>query len=311
MKKKHLLNITVPGEYTSHGRDATLWCEIERSADSIILQTDGKGKGTYPLLLKSDLDAAGVEAQAGIPYDDCPVEVQNLALRFDDQRIKWGHIYADERADVEAWLAGELDDPNNGSTLRREKREKDRKEERKRGNAFLKEKGYTWKRISLYLYDPGEFTDGWALIDQNGDTVFQQEVIAGGTEISTIDGKVKNLLIELGFYGEEAIEAKREYEANAAEHRKMREAVDAYFNNDSNCTGETFDDAQAEFTTNPVYIESHYPRRRFRIESECLWHESHNISDGDMWSLNNCDYGIASQYKFDGTIAEYLKALAK
>ena len=311
MKSKHLLNITVLGEHTRSGRDATIWCEIERSADSIILQTDGNGKGTYPLLFISDLDEVGIKAEAGIPYVDCPPEVQTLALRLDDPRIKYGILHDKEREDIDAWIAGKLDDPNNGSTVRIEKERKAAAEERKRGNAFLKEKGYSWKKIQLYLYDPGEYVDGWALLNPNGDTVFQQEVYAGGTDITSIDGKVKNLLTELGFYGEVAIAAKREYEANAQKHCQMRAKVDVYFANDANRTGEVFEDAESIFTTKPIYIESYYPRRRFRIENDYLWHESHNISDGDDWRFNNCDYGIARQYKYDSEIAEYLQKLAK
>ena len=311
MKEKHLLNITVPAEHTSRGRDATLWCEIKRSADSVILQTDGNGKGTYPLLLASDLEAAGVKAEAGIPYTDCTPEIQALALRLDDPRIKWGHVYAEEREDVEAWIAGELDDPKDGTTNRVEKERAAEKEERKRQNAFLKEKGYRWEKRGVYLYGPGEMADGWFLLDPDGEVVRGSEPAMGGEEIVETGKPVKILLTELGYYGQEAIEVLAVQREELAEHRKMREAVDAYFKNEANRTGEKFDDAESEFTTKAIYIESHYPRRRFRIETDALWHESHNTSDGDMWSLNNSDYGIATQFKFDETIADYLRKLAR
>ena len=311
MKSKHLLNITVPAEHTSRGREATLWCEIERSADSIILQTDGNGKGTYPLLLASDVEAADVKAEAGVPFTECPPEVQAIALRLDDPRIKWGHIYAEEREDVEAWLAGELDDPNSGSTVRIENKRKAAAEERKRENAFLKEKGYRWEKRNVYLFGPGEVADGWFLLNPNGEVVRGAKAAVSGEEVVETGPPLKNILTELGYYGQEAIDALVEAKAAQTEHKRMRETVAAYFADDANRTGETFEDAESEFSTRPVYLESHYPRRRFRIETDALWLESHNTSDGDDWRFNNCDYGIARQYKYDAEIADYIRKLAK
>ena len=310
MKSKHLLNITVPGEHTSSGRDATLWCEIERSADSVILQSDSNGKGTYPLLLVSDVEAAGVKAEAGIPYTDCPPEVQVLALRLDDPRIKWGHVYDKEREDVEAWIAGELDDPNDGTTRRVEKKRESEKEERKRENAFLQEKGYRWEKKQLYFFGPGEFDDVWVLRGPDGELAIDAKVAISGEESIQTGTTVKALLTQLGYYGQEAIDrAEAEAEASA-ERREMRAKVDAYFADDSNRTGEKFENAESLFTSTPIEIEKHYPRRQFRIERDCIWREAWNSSDGDDWRFNNSNYGIAVQFKFDEEIADCLRKLA-
>lgn len=213
MKEKHLLNITVPAKYTSRGREVTLWCEIERSADSVILQSDGNAKGTYPqllpLLLRSDLEEAGVEAEADVPYEDCSAEVQALALRLDDPRIKWGHIYKGEREDVELWLEGKIDSPEDGRDYRKGMYKRDSQEQQ---NAFLRSKGYRWEKREQYFDCLEDWREDWHLINPEGEAVIgTDEVGIGCDTVVGHYGDIKKVLKELGYYGGE--EKKPEKEA--------------------------------------------------------------------------------------------------
>ena len=245
------------------------------------------GTNRLPMVIGDELKEAGFTASdLSTDVDSLPEALAKIVLRVGDNR---GHLV--ERRETPS------------ERKAREKAERDAQ------NAFLREKGYRWEQRSFYCSgDIGDFVEYWALIDPDGNEVIGKK--DGGGWIKEV-GSVKRILTDLGYYGREAID-KAEAEAEArTERRQMREKVDAYFADDANRTGETFEDAQAEFTTRPIQIEKHYPRRQFRIESDCLWLETHNRSDGDDWSLNNCDYGIARQYKFGAEIAEAIKQLSK
>ena len=251
--------------------------------DGLLLMLDS------PIFVGADLTEAGVPMPTpNLPVEEYDSDTLALALRIDHPRVT---LIDDKYAvKVKAMLAGEPEDT------------------RERQNAFLKERGYRWEKQSFYCSgDVGDFVEYWALLDSAGNEVVGKT--DGGGWIKEI-GSVKRILTELGYYGQEAVDAAAEAKAKSVERKRMREAVDAYFANDANRTGETFENAQAEFTTRPIQIEKHHPRRQFRIEKDCIWYESHNRSDGDDWSLNNCDYGIARQYKFDTEIAECLRSLA-
>ena len=182
------------------------------------------------------------------------------------------------------------------------------KAERDKQNTFLKERGYRWEKRNFYCSgDIGDLVERWFLIDSDGEAVVGAK--DGGGFIAEF-GSVKSILTELGYYGQEAIDKAAEETKDREERHQMRAKVDDYFADDANRTGEIFEDAQSQFTVHPIKIEKHYPRRQFRIESDCIWHERHNSSAGDDWALNNCDYGIATQYKLDAEIADCLRSLA-
>ena len=132
MKAKHQLNITVKSQDVIPEYD--VWCEIERSSDSVILMTGGKGKGTYPILL--DLKAAGIEGSwHRVAYEACPAEVQAIAVRLDDPRIDY------DGEDVDAWIAGELDDPEDGGKLALNSKQRNARIREKRRTFFSNKKG--------------------------------------------------------------------------------------------------------------------------------------------------------------------------
>lgn len=293
MRVKKFVKMKVKG---SDGR----WKNTDFSVreDGILLNTYGKNENA-PIFVGQDFIDAGLPMpKLDLDFEDYSEAEQALALRIDHPRVE---LTEASREIVEKWLSGEED---------REKERMARLNDKNNQNAFLKSKGYRWEKRGVYHSNPGELVDAWFLLGPDG------EVVCGWKdsiteELASTGPSLKTLLTELGYYGQEAID-KAAAEAKAqAERRQMREKVDAYFDDDANRTGEVFEDAQAEFTAKPIYLESHYPRRRFRIESDCIWHESHNRSDGDDWSLNNCDYGIARQYKFDSEIADCLRKLAK
>lgn len=252
---------------------------------------DGKliGSNGFPMVIGDEVTAAGFsEDDALVAYEDMSDQLKALVLVVGDNR---GHTVRASKTASE--------------------RIEEAKAERNSENAFLREKGYKWEKKQLYFHGPGEFDDVWVLRAPDGELVIDAEVAISGEESIQTGTTVKALLTALGYYGQEAIdEAKADAEARA-KRREMRAKVDAYFADDSNQTGETFENAESLFTVRPIQIEKHYPRRQFRIEADCIWREAWNSSDGDDWRFNNSDYGIAVQFKFDGEIAECLKALSK
>ena len=203
---------------------------------------------------------------------------------------------------LEQFLAGNCNSIRAGVDLFYAKQDEDKKAERDAENDFLRSKGYRWEKRSVYNSGPGEMVDRWFLFDPDGEIVVGYK--DAGFDLLPF-GSVKDILTELGYYGQEAIDAADAEKQAAAQRREMREAI---FNHFAQYALETPD--AIKFTTPPIEIDSHMPRRRFRIEDGALWIERHNTADGDDWSLNNCDYGIASKYPFDAEIADYLRALA-
>ena len=267
--------------------------------DGVFLNTYGNNENA-PIFVGQDFIDAGLPMpKPDLNFEDYSEAEQALALRIDHPRVE---LTEASREIIEKWLSGEED---------REKERKARLDDRNNQNAFLKSKGYRWQKTRVYLHGPGEVADAWTLLNSDGEEVIGAKVGVSGEEVIQTGTTVKALLTELGYYGEDAKREAEEQETARQERVAMREKIDAYFSNDANRTGETFEDAQAEFTARPIQIEKHYPRRQFRIESDCIWHESHNRSDGDDWSLNNCDYGIARQYNFDSQIADCLRKLSK
>ena len=203
---------------------------------------------------------------------------------------------------VEQFLAGNCTSIRAGVDMFYAKRAEEKKAEQKAENEFLRSKGYRWEKRSLYNSGPGEMQDRWLLLDPDGEIVVGYK--DAGFDLLPF-GNVKSVLTELGYYGQAAIDEADAAERTSAARREMREAI---FNHFAQYAIET--PAQANFETPAIYIDSYMPRRRFRIESDALWIERHNTADGDDWSINNCDYGIASRYPFDATIADYLRQLS-
>ena len=237
----------------------------------------------FPLFVSDDFVEAGLPIpkvnQKWEAYS--PVE-QALALTIDHPRVEWK-----EKPEIRAWLNGEVVEEDT----------------RERQNEFLRSKRYKWQKRSIYHSGDGEMVDRWLLLDPDGKIVVG--VKDGGFDLIPF-GNVKSILTELGYYGQEAIDKEAAEKKASTERREMRDEV---FNHFAQYPIETPD--QVSFETQPIYLESHMPRRRFRIEGDALWIERHNTSDGDDWSLNNCDYGIASRYPFDAKIADYLRTLSQ
>ena len=244
-----------------------------------------------PLFVAADLETAGVPAPTpSLKPEEYDPEILKHALHLDSPRVT---LVDDKYADkVKRMLAGEPEDT------------------RERQNAFLREKGYRWEKKQLYFFGPGEFDDVWVLRGPDGDLVIDAEVAVSGEESILTGTTVEALLTKLGYYGQEAINRAEAETAARKSRREMRAKVDTYFADDANRTGETYEDAESLFTVRPITIEKHYPRRQFRIETDCIWREAWNSSDGDDWRFNNSDYGIAVQFKFDAEIADCLRKLA-
>ena len=266
--------------------------------DGVLLNTYGKNENA-PIFVGQDFIDAGLPMpKLDLDFEDYSEAEQALALTIDHPRVE---LTSESREALEKWLSGEED---------REKERMARLNDKNNQNAFLKARGYRWEKRGVYHSNPGELVDAWFLLGPDG------EVVCGWKdsiteELASTGPSLKNLLTELGYYGQEAIDRAEAKAKEAAARREMRAKVDAYFADDENRTGETFENAQSLFTAPPIEIEKHYPRRQFRIEKDCMWHEAWNSSDGDDWSRNNSSYGIARQYKFNAEIAECLRKLAK
>ena len=176
--------------------------------------------------------------------------------------------------------------------------------ERKKQNAFLKDRGFHWEKRSFYASDPGEMVQRWFLLDPAGDAVVGFK--DGGGYIAEF-GDVESVLTEIGYYGQAAIDKAAAAEEEASARRQMREAIDTFFRQPALEVPET----DVEIDQPVIHIEYYLPRRQFQIiEGDALWIKVHNTSDGDDWSQNNCDFGIARRYPFDSQITEYLRKLA-
>ena len=265
---------------TKKGETGSVRFPAFENEDGLLISPQG-----YPMVIADELTEAGFKpADAQLPISEVDPEILPLVLRVGDNR---GNVV--ERIETS------------------EERKAREKVERDNQNAFLREKGYRWEKQNFYVSgDVGDLVTRWFLIDPDGNAVVGAK--DGGGYIAEF-GSVKAILTGLGYYGQEAIEKAESKTKARQERREMRAKVDAYFDDDANRTGETFEDAQSQFTARPVAIEKHAPRRQFRIEADCIWYETHNRSDGDDWSLNNSDYGIARQYKFDAEIADCLRRL--
>ena len=288
MKAKHQLNITVKSQDVIPEYD--VWCEIERSSDSVILMTGGKGKGTYPILL--DLKAAGIEGSwHRVAYEACPAEVQAIAVRLDDPRIDY------DREDVDAWIAGELDDPEDGGKTRVELETEKREDTRKAKNAFLKQKGYAWKKKNVYLYDQGDTASGWMLVAPDGSIVIDAVASICGQEVVQT-GDFEDIITDLGYYGEEAIDAMHEEKAARQKCIEARETLDAYFNNASA--------HDVDPPANPrLDLINLGGTARYAIDADGVWHL--RAQEDGTWA-NYRGY-FAVRYDLNSEVVEAIKLL--
>lgn len=290
MRVKKFVKMRIKG---SDGRQKNTDYSVRE--DGVLLNTYGNENS--PIFVGQDfIDAKLPMPQPDLDWTEYSEEEQSLALTINHPRVA---LMPESREMIDRWLSGEED---------REKERIARLDDKNNQNAFLTSKGYRWEKKRLYIGgEIGDIVEDWILLDPSGAAVIDFQ--DGGGWVKQI-GDLKHILTKLGYYGQEAIDKAESEAAARATRREMRTKVDAYFNNETNRTGETYEDAQSLFTARPVQIEKHYPRRRFRIENDCIWLEAHNRSDGDDWSLNNCDYGIATQFKYDQEIADCLRKLA-
>ena len=238
----------------------------------------------FPIFVGDDFTEAGVPLpKINQKWDDYSAQEQALALTIDHPRVEWK-----EKSEIRAWLNGEVIEEDT----------------RERQNDFLKSKGYRWSKRGVYNSGEGDMEDRWFMLDPSGNAVIGYK--DGGFDLIPF-GSVKEILIELGYYGQEAIDKAETEKKASADRRGMRKKVEDFFNSPALETPEA-----VTFSVPPIRIESHMPRRQFRIiEGEALWIEVHNTADGDNWALNNCDYGIARRYPFDAKIADNLHQLSR
>lgn len=290
MRVKKFVKMRIKG---SDGRQKNTDYSVRE--DGVLLNTYGNENS--PIFVGQDfIDAKLPMPQPNLDWAEYSEAEQSLALTINHPRVA---LMPESREMIDRWLSGEED---------REKERIARLDDKNNQNAFLTSKGYRWEKKRLYIGgEIGDIVEDWILLNPSGAAVIDFQ--DGGGWVKQI-GDLKHILTKLGYYGQEAIDKAESEAAARATRREMRTKVDAYFNNETNRTGETYEDAQSLFTARPVQIEKHYPRRRFRIENDCIWLEAHNRSDGDNWSLNNCDYGIATQFKYDQEIADCLRKLA-
>ena len=237
-----------------------------------------------PLFVGDDFTEAGLPApKVNQKWEDYSSEEQALALTIDHPRVEWK-----EKPEIRAWLNGEIVEEDT----------------RERQNEFLRSKGFRWAKRGIYHSGDGDMVDRWFLLNPEGQAVVGYK--DGGFDLIPF-GSVKDILTGLGYYGQAAIDQAEAEEKASAERREMHEKVDAYFNDDAN----RVDDGEPNFTTRPIQIESFMPRRQFYIEPDGIWLDVYNSADGDDWSRNNTDYGIASKYRYDAEIVNCLEVLKK
>ena len=236
----------------------------------------------FPIFVGDDFTEAGIPLpKINQKWDDYSEQEQALALTIDHPRVEWK-----EQPEIRAWLNGEVIEEDT----------------RERQNDFLKSKGYRWSKRGVYNSGEGDMEDRWFLLDPSGNAVVGYK--DGGFDLIPF-GSVKEILIELGYYGQSAINEKQQADEARANRRAMRSAIEHYFENTESETPESF-----ESDAPILRIESHMPRRQFCILDDAIVLEVHNTSDGDNWSLNNCDYGVASVFPYESKIADCLRQLA-
>jgi hypothetical protein len=197
-------------------------------------------------------------------------------------------------------------------------------------NSFLRNAGYKWRKEEIYVdggmasqyyelenYD-GDFTSVWALTKPDG------SIFCYGYEPSC-DVKYEKLLVEKGFYGDEAITYENQIgEFAAAKKERAREM--------NNRIGEV----RNYFSSNYREKDYHRPDKMDAFPPECLhpigkgfniygggevfvatnkgqWDIENNGMDGDNWSRNNYPTGgagaIATRFPPDERIKDFILSL--
>lgn len=173
------------------------------------------------------------------------------------------------------------------------------KTERDAQNAFLRQHGYRWEKRRYYASGPGDMWEGWFLLNAEGEVVRGEKEI--GEEAVPYGRDIKDLLTELGYYGEDA---KAEREAAIADRkmrRAAREAVDAFFKETP---------GEPAVSDAPPFAIDRSPNR-YKIDDTGIFMLVYNGSDGDDWSRNNDGMHISSRYPLDTEITAALELLKR
>lgn len=196
--------------------------------------------------------------------------------------------------------------------------EAERKAEKTKQNAFLKQHGYTWGKESVYV-DSYTASINPHLAKYDGD--FAEEWVLRGPDGNEITQPIDDLLIDLGYFGEQGKidrEVKRVKEAEAAQIRKeakeAKEKILAWFEAEfpkSEKPGDFVEVPGEEFHFPADGFNIYGGGYGFVIQSDGLWKIQNNGADGDMWSLNNYKTGgagaIARWYPYDEKIANMIR----
>ena len=289
------LNVSVNSP--SQKRPITLWVEIERSPDALLLSASHENKGT-PFFLSADLEEAGITVKPSLPPSEYSEEELKHALRLNDPRVTYGNIYEGEKENIDAWLTGEFDSPEASKKARYDSKQDEKKEERNRQNAFLREKGYKWEKRGYYASGPGEMWEGWFLIDPDGEVIRGEKEI--GEEAVPYGIKVETLLTQLGYYGQEALD-----KLNAeVEHHKARaeakERVESFFE---------ANESELDVSDERPFSISKTSRTEYKVSEDGIFKLIYNGMDGDNWSYNNDGMYISRRYPYNADIAADLEFL--
>lgn len=185
-----------------------------------------------------------------------------------------------------------------------QKKNEERRIERQKQNVFLKEKGYSWKKEIEYNpfheNEDEEFSEIWILRDKNRQKIFN----------------VDNLLITLGYFGQETIQKRNQKIKAKEEKREVIEDIETFFRKNK---GEYLEkvlsiDGQAYHVENKGH-NIYGGGVGYIVTDNAIWKIENNGMDGDDWSRNNYQTGgagaIAMKYIFNKEITEKIFMLSK
>ena len=244
--------------------------------DGMLVTPQGQG-----MLIGDEVKEAGFSiADTKVPASELPATLKDLVLRVGDNR---GHVV--EKRESHAERAARA------------------AEERKKQNAFLKERGYRWVKKDYYASGPGELWAGWFLLNPDGIEVIGWQEI--GEEPVQTGPPLETILTDLGYYGDEAraaLQAKREH----AQLRKVAMLqVMRHIKTEPHTPTPAIPDSK-----NAKSLSS-MSRAKYLVTDEGIWHWRWNGSDGDDWTWNNDGMYIASRYDYSLEVARAIEFLQR
>ena len=234
-----------------------------------------KGHG---MLIGEDITAAGfTPADAQVPIQELTPALQELVLRVGDNR---GHKVEEK-----------------------ENRKVAAQKERRKQNAFLKANGYRWEKRGYYASEPGEKWEGWCLVTDDAPrqaNVDGTEVIgwhAVGEEAVQTGIPLHELLIELGYHGEDAKQALIAQRERSAARQDALEKVEDFFENATAVEAPT---SAPDFKEAKV-LSANYKSKYLLTSPDQVW-----VWKWDLWER---EYFPAYLYDIPREVAEAIRLL--